>query len=157
MEEGGDRLTLGAVEHEPGINFNVGFGRTFGQFYVAVEGGYHNGVGKSETVLGGETLTAELKDALSISVLPGFMLSNNTVAFARIGYARVEGEFSFGGESDSEKFSGLLWGLGVKHAFTRNVAGVLEYQSFSPSGKDVEGTNFKPASSGVVLGVQIGF
>ncbi|MBA3032810.1 MAG: hypothetical protein KKF85_05605 [Gammaproteobacteria bacterium] len=79
------------------------------------------------------------------------------MGIVRLGYVKAKAEMAFAGKSVTENFSGTVYGIGVKHAFSRNVAAVLEYQSVVFSGKTIEGTNYKPTSNGVMMGVQVGF
>lgn len=158
----GDKINLGDESHNAGLSLTAGYGASFGQFYLAGELGYQTGYGKSDFGtfdLGGGplTLTGQLKNGWSASILPGYKFSKDTLAFARIGAVKAKGELSFDGVSESEKFSGAVYGIGVKHAFAPNIAATLEYQSIVFSGKTVGGVNFKPTSNGVVLGIQYGF
>lgn len=155
----GDGLmaNLGDDKHDAGLNLSAGYGVSFGQFYLAGELGYQTSYGKADFgSIDGETITGKLKNGWTASVLPGFKLGKDTLAFARLGYAQSKGELAFGGESESHKFKGTIYGIGVKHAFTPNLAGVLEYQSVNLKKTFVDG-KAEPASNGVVLGIQYGF
>lgn len=158
----GASLNLGDDSHDAGLNLSAGYGTSFGQFYLAGELGYQTSLGESDfgsIETGGSPLTVagKLKNGWTASVLPGFKLSKGTMAFARLGYVQAKGELSFDGESESKNFKGAVYGIGVKHAFTPNIAAVLEYQSVVFSKKTIDGGDFKPSSNGVVLGIQYGF
>ncbi|MDP2265051.1 MAG: outer membrane beta-barrel protein [Thiobacillus sp.] len=154
----GAMANLGDDKHDAALNLFAGYGASFGQFYLAGELGYQTSYGKADFgSIDGETVTGKLKNGWTASVLPGFKLGKSTLAFARLGYAQSKGELTFAGESSgSEKFKGTIYGIGVKHAFTPNLAGVLEYQSVNLK-KTFEDAKVEPSSNGVVLGIQYGF
>ncbi|MHB1292920.1 MAG: outer membrane beta-barrel protein [Sulfuricella sp.] len=158
VSSGGDTINFGDKDHDAGLNLSAGYGVSFGQAYLAGELSYQNSYGKADFVSSGpDALTGELKNGWAISVLPGYKLSKDTLAFARLGYVKAKGELAFAGESRSENFTGTVYGIGVKHAITPTIAAVLEYQSVVFSGKTIEGGNLKPTSNGVMLGIQAGF
>jgi len=151
-------MNFGDKDHDAALNLSAGYGASFGQAYLAGELSYQNSYGKADLLFGaGETLTGELKNGWAISVLPGYKLGKDTLAFARLGYVEAKGDLAFDGVSESHNFSGTVYGIGVKHAITPTIAAVLEYQSVVFSGKTIEGGNFKPTSNGVMLGIQAGF
>lgn len=151
----------GDDKHDAGLNLFAGYGASFGQFYLAGELGYQTSYGEADfgSVTFGEetyTLTGKLKNGWTASVLPGFKLGKDTLAFARLGYAQSKGELTFAGESESHNLKGAIYGIGVKHAFTPNLAGVLEYQVVNLK-KTVDEVKFEPSSNGVVLRIQYRF
>jgi opacity protein-like surface antigen len=75
----------------------------------------------------------------------------------RLGYAQAKGELRFAGDTDSEKFRGTLYGIGVKQPITPNIAVVLEYQSLVLKSKTIDGVDFKPSANGVLIGAVFGF
>jgi len=93
----------------------------------------------------------------SVTRYPSSGNISRRMGIVRLGYVKAKAEMAFAGKSVTENFSGTVYGIGVKHAFSRNVAAVLEYQSVVFSGKTIEGTNYKPTSNGVMMGVQVGF
>jgi opacity protein-like surface antigen len=159
--------TQGNDEHEVGLNLNGGYGATVGggRFHVAGEISYQSLFGKTESSGTFGSTSSKLKDVWAISLLPGFKLGDETLAYARLGYAKAKGEFSnftTSGGNVSKDFSGVLYGLGIKHAFNQHLAVVLEYQNLDLKAKDLESaagitTNVKPGGNGFLLGVQYGF
>lgn len=153
----GAMVNLGDDKHDAGLNLFVGYGASFGQFYLAGELGYQTSYGKADFgLINDVTITGKLKNGWTASVLPGFKLGKDTLAFARLGFAQSKGELTVAGVSESHKFRGTIYGIGVKHAFTPNLAGVLEYQSVNLK-RTIEGVRFEPRSNGVVLGIQYRF
>jgi len=153
-------------KHELGLNLNGGYGATLGgQFHVAGEISYQNAFGKTETSSNFGSTSSKLKDVWALSFLPGFKLGDQTLAYARLGYARAKGEFSnytTSGGNVSKDFTGALYGLGIKHAFNQHLAVVFEYHNLDLKAKDLESaggvtTNVKPGGNGFLLGVQYGF
>ena len=158
VSEAGYSGNFGDKDHDAGLNLSVGYGASFGQGYLAGELSYQNSYGKSDFFSDGtDTLSGKVKNGWAISILPGYKLSKDTLGFVRLGYVEAKFEAAAVGESRSENFSGTVYGIGVKHAFSKNVAAVLEYQSVVFSGKTIDGTNFKPTSNGVMFGIQAGF
>lgn len=158
VSEGGVGMNLGDKSHDAGLNLSAGYGASFGQAYLAGELSYQNSYGKSDLIFAGpDAITVKVKNGWALSILPGYKLSKDTLGFVRLGYVKAKGEATAVGESASENFSGTVYGIGVKHAFSRNVAAVLEYQSVVFSGKTTDGVNRKPTSNGVMMGVQVGF
>lgn len=181
-----DETIGGDEDHDVGFNLNVGYGVSFGSFNLAIEAAYTSSYGEAEpysysanTNWGysyGESAKMELTGGKSISILPGFKLSDDTLVYGRLGYVEAEGEFSWSdttgwSDSVSKDFSGTIWGIGVKHAFTPNLVAVLEYQvtefdsetlasgGYAWSANDYNSwhDDVEPASSGVTLGVQYTF
>ncbi len=156
-------VTLGTDKTDVGINLNGGYGMTVGgNFHLAGELSYQSAFGKAEGNLSGETATSKLKNVWALSFLPGYKLDNTTLAYGRLGYARAKNDINFPGESVSKTSNGILYGLGVKHAFTRNLAGVFEFQNLVMQEKTVtfsdgSTTKAKAGGSGFLLGVQYGF
>jgi len=171
----------GDDDHDLGFNLNVGYGMSFGRFNVAIEAAYTSSYGESKPYSYSwndysESMKAELTGGKSVSILPGFKISENTLVFGRIGYVEAEGELSWTDSIDgtlkgSKDFSGTIWGIGVKHAITSNLVAVLEYQAtefdaetilsggdtFSADDYNTWSDTAEPKSTGITLGVQYTF
>lgn len=180
-----DETIGGDEDHDVGFNLNVGYGMSFGSFNLAIEAAYTSSYGEAEPYSYsesawwgsyGESAKMELTGGKSVSILPGFKFSDDTMVYGRLGYVEAEGEFSWSdtdgwSSSVSRDFSGTIWGIGVKHAFTPSLVAVLEYQVTEfdsetlASGSYYSSANYyyswhddvEPASSGVTLGVQYTF
>lgn len=174
--------TGGDNDHSFELNLNAGYGMSFGQFNVAGEFSYATGLGEATPYswgysdIGGFSYNystkAELSNAWAISILPGYKLSNNTLIYGRLGYvgAKLKLSESYSdsngfsdGYSDSKSVNGILYGIGMKHAFTPQLAAVLEYQAtdfkketFADGGEGFS-EYAEPASNGVLLGIQYSF
>jgi len=162
---------FGDNDHHAALNLNAGYGMSFGQFNVAAELSYQTGMGKTlnysySTPLGSESQEYKLKNPWAISILPGYKVGKDTLVYGRIGYIRAKGEYKLTVDDDSEirshTYKGRLLGIGVKHAVTPRLAGVLEYQAanfkkktvYSESGVD---WTYKPSANGVLLGLMYTF
>lgn len=82
---------------------------------VAVEGFLGLGIVKDEIEFNGTPigLNAKFKNTVGVFIKPGFMVSENTELFARLGYLRTKLELSAGGVSVSDSDTGAAYGLGV--------------------------------------------
>jgi len=152
--------TVGDNKHRMGLNLNVGYGHSFGNFNLAGELSYADKLGRIDSVsLGGPS--ANLEKAWALSVLPGFKVGNNALLFGRVGWAQAKTAGSAFTTANigagSQKHDGTLWGIGGKYAFTRNVSAVVEYQVYDLNSKSYAGQGVKPQSTGIVLGVQYAF
>ncbi len=114
----------------------AGYGMTINQFYLGGELDWRNGLGESSaTFLNGE-ISTETDGTLGLSVLPGYLISDNLLVFARLAY--LEGDMDFevtnttngmsATETDSGNYTG--WGLGGQYFVNDNLAIRLEYREF---------------------------
>lgn len=170
-----EQSTYGDNEHSADFDLNVGYAMSFGNFNLAAELGYTSGYGEAELWSGyGDSESYELTRGKTFSILPGYKLGQDTLVYGRFGIVKAEGEYSNSwdsGDTYSLDFSGKIWGIGVKHAFTPNLVAVLEYQvtefdsetlasgGYAWSANDYNSwhDDVEPASSGVTLGVQYTF
>jgi opacity protein-like surface antigen len=146
-------FTFGNDKHDAGLNLNAGYGRSFGQFNLAGEVRYANEVGKID--VSAVSLSAKLRNAWSLSVLPGYKFGDAALLFGRLGYARAELSGNFLDPDSSKTHTGWLWGVGAKGALSRNLALSVEYQFYDLKSEDypINGP-LQPSSNGVVIGVQ---
>ena len=102
-----DKFMLGAlVEYNP-LKINSGTTATFG------------GVISTNPV---HKVSSSLENQVSISILPGYSFSDSTMGYARIGWINSTFKAKAGdGLGVSENTNGILFGLGAKHLFTKNV------------------------------------
>lgn len=170
-----EQSTYGDNEHSADFDLNVGYAMSFGNFNLAAELGYTSGYGEAELWSGyGDSESYELTRGKTFSILPGYKLGQDTLVYGRFGIVKAEGEYSNSwdsGDTYSLDFSGKIWGIGVKHAFTPNLIAVLEYQAtefdeestYSYSYDNGSGYTYgysytdEPSSNGVKLGVQYTF
>lgn len=123
----------------------AGFGAVRGRYYLAGE--VNGNVSSTEFKMSNvETVhhsfsasRYKINNVWGVSVLPGFQVFQDTLAYGRFGY--VNGQFKVG-TSDaslanvSKRLDGFRWGLGGQRAITQRVAVRMEYsQSFYASAK----------------------
>lgn len=171
---GGDKFDVAG-------NLAVGYGLNFGQFNLAFELSYQNSYGESKpysSTFGSfsDSIRMELTQGVALSVMPGFKVGKDTLLYGRLGYVRAKAEADYSdstgfSDSDSEKVRGMLYGIGMKHAFTPNLSALVEYQAvnfrsetiYSETGACGVGCTYtlsdsmKPSSSGLLLGMQYSF
>jgi opacity protein-like surface antigen len=153
-----DNGTLGNSADKAGINLAAGYGHSFGNFNIAAEGSYINTLGEVDF---GAGFKGTLKDGWALSVLPGYKFGDRALMFARLGYAQAKttGNILTDGLGTSgQTHSGLLYGIGAKAAFNRNLSLTVEYELYDLKGKNYPFSGFTeeiaPKAAGVVLGVQ---
>lgn len=95
----------------------------------------------------GSTLNAEGKEHYSIYVQPFVNLSPSTSAFAKVGYHSIKGELKLDSSSESKKFHGVGYGLGIKTMVTKNGYVQAEALWVDYSSKDEDGVTFKPKTT----------
>jgi opacity protein-like surface antigen len=149
-------FTLGDSGHKASLDLYGGYGHTFdGGFHLAGEVGYADKIGHtSANIVGVGSFNSELKHAWTFSVLTGYAFSKDTVAYFREGYATAKGSPTLGTD---QSFHGMVYGFGVRQVLAKNVSARLEYQMFEMKAKDVGGSNVKPTSGGLLLGVSYTF
>lgn len=107
---------------------------------ISVEGGYADfgkvkflgATGEAKSIYAAAILSAPVSDVFSV--------------YGRLGVANTDRKASIFGFSDSDRKTEGIFGAGLSYAFTKNVAGTLEYTKLSDS--DV---------AGYALGIKVGF
>lgn len=157
----GSKGTRSDDSYRGGLNLNAGYGHSWGNFNLAGEFNYLSTPGKFSYTFLGTQVNVKHKGHWALSILPAYKLNNSTMVFGRVGYVEGKSSFSIPGTSDEEKYKGTIYGIGVKHAFSRNWSGVLEYQNLSMRSKALGAFGgaiaLKPNPSGLVLGAQYAF
>lgn len=146
-------VTFGDEKHRFGLGLNVGYGRSFGRFNLAGELGFLNDLGKAD-VFGNDF---SMKEAWALSLVPGYKFGEQSLLFARIGYARAKSGGNVLPPDPGQDHTGIVWGVGAKSAFSRNLSLTVEYQAYDFNGKtypSFDPSELKPMSTGVVVGVQ---
>lgn len=144
-----DRFTLGAlVEYNP-LSMKTGTSTlTF------------DGVQSSDP---DDKINGKLENQVSISLVPGYAFTDTTMGYARVGWINATAK---GAANDGTNFSsnanGVIFGLGAKHLFTKNIYGYAEatyatYNGSNATSTDSDGTAIgvkqKPQSYSFLVGV----
>lgn len=98
------------------------------------------------------------KDLTVVSIEPGFKVSNDTLVYAKLGYATVKGQLE-GASSASENYSGTSVGIGARTMLNKNWSADLEAQQLTFTGKYSTGVanDIKPSATVVSLGINYHF
>ena len=118
----------------------AGYGKEFGKFYLGAEAeatlGNAEGKTNISTPIGYIYSDAKHKNDYGVSIRPGFLVSDNTLIYTRIGFIRS----AFDDKAVNDKFNlnGLRLGLGTEFAVSSNINARFDwvytnYQSYSYS------------------------
>ncbi len=135
-----DSSSIGGFRGAP-VSLLAGYGGTMNDcFYLA---GELNAVLLTSTMSGGGLLKSTY--GYGISILPGYMLSDHTVAFARVGMVRTK-------FSTIDKYSnGGQVGLGVQTSVTQNLDVRGEYDFTAYSAMSTYAGSIAPRSDATTL------
>ncbi|KTD27052.1 MULTISPECIES: outer membrane protein [Legionella] len=111
--------------------------------------------------------TFTVRNSEGVSALPGFLLSENTVLYGRIGYANGRIKLVEGGDPTihgaATRKSGLRWGLGLRHAFNERFSFMMDFSQityssihsfvFEPNGNVTKATKITPKTAQVAFGL----
>lgn len=153
-----------------------GYGWRYDRFYLAAEGNAN--ISSLEYKLTNDEYvhqnfsktTFTIKRSYGVSLLPGYFLSETTLFYGRVGYANGRLKIK---ESDpsinsiTQNLDGIRFGLGVRHAFTPNWIGMMDYSqihydhvtshTFDPFGSVAKNTKITPYTAQVGFGLIYSF
>ncbi len=167
--KGGDvSVTAGDTGHDSGLDVFAGYKWNLGAGGVAVEVGYTDSYGKTtDLTVGTVAANAKITASTEIAVLPSFNLSKDTAAYVRLGYASAKGEASSSGGvisnttftsgSSTKTFTGMVYGLGVDHSLSKNIALRAEYKVVDLSEEKVNNIRYQPRAVGLNVGLRYAF
>lgn len=154
-------LSFGDDKHDAGLDIFAGYKWNFGAGSVSAELSYTDSYGKLATWSGaGETISGKLDGAEAISVIPGYQLSKDTTAFMRIGYAKAKGTMTLTGTVNgtaSMNFSGAMYGFGLEHALSPNLALRAEYKVLDNFSSASGAVTYKPRATGANVALRYAF
>jgi outer membrane immunogenic protein len=154
----------------------AGYARTYNRYYLAGEININSSSVKYQLVndeYAHSTFAKtyfNLRYSEGVSLLPGYLLSENTLVYARIGYMNgklkiVESDPTI--MSSNKNRSGIRYGLGMQHSFTPRLAlrmdySQVSYQSvnsnlFEPFGMVTKTTKITPTTAQVGFGLIYSF
>ena len=99
---------------------------------------------------GGLTASLKGKDAYSIYLEPGYAISNSTLVYAKLAYLGMKGEVNGGA---SEDFSGVGYGIGVRHKLSKNLFLQGEIAQSEYSDENISNANYKPSGTTGTVGI----
>jgi opacity protein-like surface antigen len=143
--------TIGSELEDSNVNFGVqlGYGATLsGSFYLGGEIGLRNNAGDfgSKTITGpggSATINAKTSTAKMFSILPGIVVSPNSLVYARIGRGNTDVEVTASGVVNASETSNgdfNIYGLGMDYMVSGNLSVKAEANKISAD--DVNGTSF---------------
>jgi len=125
-------FSTGEGARQMGFGINLGYGKTFGQFYLAGEAAYAINQGETGTaIINGTTVSAKANNVKSISVLPGFVVNKDLLIYARLSKGTLDGELTMSTGNTSISSSGdtdiITKGIGLEYAVNKNLAVRAEF------------------------------
>ena len=67
------------------------------------------------------TINATTKNNIGISFEPGYYLDDKTLAYAKIGYARIDSKLDDGSIKKNDSLNGYLFGVGAKYMIDKSI------------------------------------
>ncbi|STX28583.1 Opacity protein and related surface antigens [Legionella beliardensis] len=154
----------------------AGYGWSRDRFYLGIEGNAN--ISSLEYKLTNDEYvhqnfsktTFTIKRSFGVSFLPGYLLSETTLFYGRVGYANgrlkiKESDPSI--NSSTNDLDGIRFGLGVRHAFTPKWIGMMDYSqthydhvishTFDPFGSVAKHTKITPYTAQVAFGLIYSF
>ncbi len=89
------------------------------------------------------------KDAYSIYLEPGYAISNSTLVYGKLAYLSMKGEVS----GASEDFSGVGYGVGIRHKLNKNLFLQGEITQSEYSDETMLNTTYKPSGTTGTVGI----
>lgn len=125
-------FSTGEGSRQMGFGINLGYGMTFGQFYLAGEAAYAINQGETGTAnISGVNVSGKANNIKSISVLPGFVVNKDLLIYARLGKGTVDAEVTASAGNVSQTTSGdidiITKGIGLEYAINKNLAVRAEF------------------------------
>lgn len=161
VKSGGASLSFGDDQHDAGIDVFAGYKWNFDTASVGAELSYTDSYGKLATWTGGgESISGKLKGKEALSIIPGYKLTKDTTVFVRIGYAKAKGEMTVAGTVNgtaSKNFNGTLYGFGIDHALSSNLALRAEYRVLDNMSETVSGATYEPYAAGANIALRYAF
>ncbi len=67
------------------------------------------------------TISATTKNNIGISLEPGYYINDNTLAYLKVGYARIDSKLNDNTISTNDSLNGYLFGAGAKYLIDKNI------------------------------------
>jgi outer membrane immunogenic protein len=144
----GDTSTHAGVQAAYGFPlgdaFVFGIGATYD--FGDLKGGSTSAAGTSYEVKG--------KDRYSVYFEPGFVISNSSMVYGKIGYQGMKGEINLStGQTFSDDYFGAGYGAGIRTMVNRNVYFQAEFLQVNFDEKTQNGVRSKPSATIGTIGV----
>lgn len=104
------------------------------------------------------TLNIKTKNAYSLYVEPGFLLSDKTLAYGKLSYEGAKGELTFSESGDSKSIKGTGFGIGVRTMLDKTTFIQVEFKQVGYSSVAIGGgASFKPKATMGTIGFGMKF
>jgi len=154
-------FSLGEGGRQLGFGVNVGYGKTFGQFYLAGEAAYAINQGETgSTTFSGTNYSGKAKSIKSISILPGFMAAKDLLIYARLGKGNADTEITTVNTtsvSTSDNIDIFTKGIGLEYAVNKNMAVRAEFNVSNGDNTNAYRDKSEVSANSLVAGVQYRF
>lgn len=128
----------------PSDSFVLGIGLMYGP------GDFKAGM----TTTGGVTYELKARDIASFYLEPSFPVTNSTLAYAKVSYQGMRGETKLStGTTESENFTGMGYGAGIRTLLGRNVYLQAEFEQIQYTEKTYVGLISKPSATVGTIGL----
>ncbi|NPA72160.1 MAG: porin family protein [Gammaproteobacteria bacterium] len=145
---------------ELGLGVVVGFHHRFAgsKFVLGGEGQIQQNLGKAScvTCYNGGLASGDIKQAWNISVLPGFLVGDDSLLYARLGFGSVNYERKVGSFQATDDVDSSTYGLGYKAFVNEATSLSVEYKSVKAS-KSYGVDKIEFDTAGIEVGVQYQF
>ena len=127
MNAGGYSITSaegtddGAGKQSLGVGGFVGYGLSMGSAFIITLGfDYSFSDIKAFEGTTGSSTSSKLQNLSSVSIAPGTMLTDKTLAYFKLGFENGKAASTIDGTTNTTNISGTSWGLGTKTLFSKN-------------------------------------
>lgn len=160
LSDASGQITLGAATYSAVPGIFAGYGMLLGRsVYLGAEAAYQF-VGpeiNDVSVTGLGRLRASIRNAWSVSALPGVALSDRVLVYGRAGFGNLRGEAEAdsGGIQTSDKatYNAVIYGAGVSYSLTPEM--LLRGEWTVSNGREKNG--IRPVMSGFNFGIAYRF
>lgn len=158
----GTSFNMGEGARQMGFGVNAGYGKTFGQFYLAGEAAYAINQGETgSTIVSGVNTSGKAKSIKSLSIIPGFVATKDLLIYARLGKGNVDTEQTFSNSTTSISASGdidvITKGIGLEYSISKHMAVRAEFNVSNGDKTNDSGTKSEVSSNSLAAGIQYRF
>lgn len=158
----GTSFNMGEGARQMGFGVNAGYGKTFGQFYLAGEAAYAINQGETgSTIVSGANYSGKAKSIKSLSIIPGFLATTDLLIYARLGKGNVDTEETLSNSTTSISASGdidvITKGIGFEYSISKNMAVRAEFNVSNGDKTNDSGTKSEVSANSLAAGIQYRF
>lgn len=163
-------VSTGEGSRQLGFGINLGYGKTFGNFYLAGEAAYAVNQGETGTtpasltsngVTDNGNLSGKARNVRSLSILPGFVVSKDALIYARLGKGVMDAEVNFYGTKGTTSYTGdidiITKGIGMEYKFNPAMSFRAEFNVSDGDTIAASGQKYTVSSNSLMAGVNYRF